>query len=145
MTTWAVRSEEDRKRAIKAIEGRDMPCTVQITKGAPRSIEQNKLQRKWLLEAQEDGDQTAEEYRGYCKLHFGVPILRAESDIFMEAYDRIIKPHTYEEKLEMMMLPLDFPVTRLMSTNQKKRYLDKVYIYFTGLGYALTEPKSRDE
>ena len=106
-------------------------------------MEQNRLQRLWLKEACEQlQDETIEEKRGYCKLHFGVPILRNENDEFKAAYDKIIMPHTYEDKLQMMMLPLDFPVTRLMTTGQHKRYLDDVYHFFTGLGVQLTEPKS---
>lgn len=105
-----------------------------------RSVDQNKLQRKWLLEAQAQGDQTAEEYRGFCKLHFAVPILRWELPEFREKYDRIVKPLPYESKLELMQEPLDFPCTRLMTKDQKARYLDAIYQHFTGLGMRLTDP-----
>jgi hypothetical protein len=105
-----------------------------------RSVDQNKLQRKWLLEAQDQGDQTAEEYRGFCKLHFAVPILRWEMPEFKEKYDRIVKPLPYESKLELMQEPLDFPCTRLMSKDQKARYLNAIYQHFTGLGVRLTDP-----
>lgn len=105
-----------------------------------RSIEQNKLQRKWCAEAAAQGDMTAEEYRGYCKLHFGVPILRRDSDAFCEAYDRLIRPKDYEEKLLLMQEPFDLQVTRLMNTKQKTEYLDRVWQHFTGLGFRLTDP-----
>lgn len=105
-----------------------------------RSIEQNKLQRKWMLELEAQGDMTAEEYRGYCKLHFGVPIMRNEDEEFRRAYDRYIRDLPYEHKLAMMMVPLDFPVTRGMSTKQKTVYLDSVYRHFTGEGFVLTVP-----
>lgn len=108
-----------------------------------RSIDQNRLQRKWMLEAEAQGDQTAEEYRGYCKLHFAVPMLRWELPEFCEKYDRIVKPLPYELKLELMMEPLDFPCTRLMSKDQKTRYLDAVYQHFTSLGMRLTDPNLR--
>jgi len=143
MTTWAIRSEQDRSNVIKIIEARQMPCTVIINKGAPRSIEQNRLQRKWLLEAQEQGDMTAEEYRGYCKLHFGVPILINENEGFRKAYNKIIRPLLYLFKIEMMMVPLDFPITRLMTTKQKTQYLDQMYEFFTGKGFELTQPEQR--
>lgn len=106
-----------------------------------RSVDQNKLQRKWLLEAEAQGDQTAEEYRGFCKLHFAVPMLRWELPEFKEKYDRIVKPLPYESKLELMQEPLDFPCTRLMSKDQKSRYLDAIFQHFTGLGMHLTDPK----
>ncbi len=109
-----------------------------------RTVEQNRLQRLWMLEAQEQGDMTAEEYRGYCKLHFGVPIMRAENEAFRELYDRYVRHLPYEAKMAFMMVPFDFAVTRDMDTNQKKRYLDHVYMHLTGLGFKLTEPKQRN-
>jgi hypothetical protein len=140
VSTFAVRTEYQRKRLISAIEARPVPFTGSIVKGVKRSLEQNRLQRMWLLEAQEQGDQTAEQYRGFCKLHFGVPILRAEHDEFREKYDRIIRPLDYEQKLELMMIPMDFPVTRLMDVDQKIRYLNQIYQHFIGLGMLMTEP-----
>ena len=122
---------------------RELPITVNVTKGKDRSIEQNKLQRLWLKEAVEQlQDESIEQKRGYCKLHFGVPILRNENDDFKAAYDKIIRPHSYEEKLQMMMLPLDFPVTRLMTSGQHARYLEDIQVHFQGLGVQLTEPNS---
>lgn len=140
MSTIAIKSDYDRKRALALIERRKMPFTVSITKGAPRTIQQNKLGRLWLNEAEQQGDMTAEEYRGFCKLHFGVPILRAENDKFREVYDRIVRPLTYEFKLQIMMVPLDLPTTRLMTSKQKAQYLDAMYQHFRGLGFELTDP-----
>lgn len=37
----AIRTEDDRERVIKLLRARELPCTVSIAKGAPRSIEQN--------------------------------------------------------------------------------------------------------
>lgn len=116
--------------------------TINVKPGVDRTLAQNRLQRMWLLEAQSQGDQTSEEYRGYCKLHFGVPIVRAEDDNFCEVYDRLIRPRAYQEKLELMMVPMDLPVTRIMTRDQKTRYLDAMYQYFTGLGFKMTLPNS---
>ncbi len=88
-------------------------------------------------------DQTSEAYRAYCKLHFGVPILRNAHDVFAEKYDRLIKPLPYNVKLEYMAEPIGFPVTSLMTTKQKKQYLDAVQIHLTGLGVLLTNPEDR--
>jgi hypothetical protein len=111
--------------------------------GKQRTSKQNRLQRLWLDEAAKQGDQTAEEYRAYCKLHFGVPIMRQQDEVFREKYDRIIKPLDYEQKLELMMEPFDFPVTRLMDTVNEGKYLDSVYTFFTGLGFSLTNPTTQ--
>jgi hypothetical protein len=108
---------------------------------ATRSNEQNRLQRKWLKEAEQQGDRKAEEYRGYCKLHFGIPIMRRDSTEFCEKYDRLIRPRPYEEKLELMMVPMDFPVTRLMSVRQKTEYLSEMVKHFViDQGFQLTDP-----
>lgn len=143
MATRAVRNEQERADLLRYIKQKRLPFTASVVDGEQRSSEQNRLQRMWMSEAEAQGDQTAEEYRGYCKLHFGVPILRYENEEFREAYDRVIKPRLYEEKLVMMMEPLDFPITRLMTTGQKTRYLDAVYQHFRGLGFVLTEPEGR--
>jgi len=140
MTTIAVRTEHDRKQALKMVQGSELPYTLTKIKGAPRSIEQNKLQRLWMRELEEQGDMWAEEYRAYSKAYFGVPILLAENDAFAEQYTAIVKPLPYDQKLEIMKQPIDLPITRIMTAKQKKQYLDDVYTHWTGKGYLLTDP-----
>jgi len=139
MTTYSVRNEYDRAQTVKRLQSLPWPMTVTIQSGAPRSIEQNRLQRLWMGELEDQGDMTREEYRGYCKLHFGVEIAK-EHPAFADAYDKHMRPLPYETKLAMMQEPLDFPVTRVMTTKQKKRYLDKIHNHFTSLGFRLTDP-----
>ena len=138
--TNAIRTEYDKNMLIKRITNMQIPFSVSTAKGAPRSIESNRLQRMWLKEAAEQGDNTAEEYRGYCKLHFGVMIAK-EDDEYAEKYDRLIRPMSYQAKLELMMVPMDFPVTRIFTTGQTTRYLNLIYAHLTSLGIHLTEPK----
>jgi hypothetical protein len=141
MTDRIIHNTHDREQAKRFMDTMGFPFTMSIRKGADRTVNQNRTQRLWLNDAAEQlGDQTPEELRGYCKLTIGVPIMREASEEFREAYDRIIKPHTYEEKLQMMMEPLDFPCTRLMTTKEKTRYLDAMYDHFTGQGLVLTRP-----
>lgn len=140
MTTWVIRNERERNALLSAVSKRAMPFTAVLKKGEPRSPEQNRLQRLWMLEAEEQGDMTAEEYRGYCKLHFGVPILRAEDDEFKRIYDEVIRPLPYENKLALMRVPIDLPVTSRMTTGQKTRYLDQVKQFFEEQGFQLTQP-----
>lgn len=135
-------SYKDRESELFEMYKKHRHLTVSVRPGIDRSTEQNRLQRMWLNEAEEQGDQTAEEYRGYCKLHFGVEIMKSQSEEFADTYDRIIRPLPYEKKLELMMLPLDLPVTRLMTRKNKTLYLDRMYQHFTGLGFTLTEPKN---
>jgi hypothetical protein len=144
MTTRIIRTDEDRKLLLRRIEKQKLPFTVQITKGANRSVEQNRLQRLWMTEiAEQFGDRTAEEVRGFCKLHIGVPILRAEDEAFRERYDAVVKPLPYQMKLMVMMEPLDLPVTRIMTSEQKHRYLDEIFRQFSEQGIVLTIPEDK--
>jgi hypothetical protein len=142
MTTRVITSAYERDQLCALLNAKEKyPFTVKITEGRQRSNEQNKLQRMWLNEAANQlAEYTAEEYRAFCKLHFGVPIMRAASEEFMEKYDRLIRPLPYEVKLEYMAVPLDFPVTRAMTVKQKREYLDKMYQHFHEQGVQLTEP-----
>ncbi len=103
-----------------------------------RSLEQNRLQHMWYREAAKQlKEYTPLEYRMICKLEIGVPILRGQDYDFQQMYDKVIKPHSYEDKIELM----DWvPITRIMNKMQKKEFLDAQYIYLSGLGAQLTEP-----
>jgi hypothetical protein len=60
------------------------------------------------------------EYRSYAKLHFGVPILRRDSESYKEKYDRIVKPLSLiQVKRELMVEPMEFPVSSVPSTKNK--------------------------
>lgn len=141
MTERVVTTEYERKMLIRFLEGIKLPFTANVATGKHRTVAQNRLQRKWMQEIAEHLDgHTAEEIRGYCKLHLGVPILREENPDFRAKYDAIIKPMPYEHKIAAMMEPLDFPITRLMSTKQKTAYLDTVQKHFAERGIILTNP-----
>lgn len=143
MVTRVIRQHWDIDALAKLLASRKLPVTVTIAAGIPRTVDQNKLQRKWCGEVAEQlGDRTAEEVRGDAKLRFGVPILRAENPSFAEKYDRLIKPRPYAEKLELMMEPMDFPVSRLMTTKQKTAYLDAFAAFYVAQGVRLTIPEA---
>jgi hypothetical protein len=136
-----IENDGDRKMLVRFIEAQKLPMTVNIEIGRQRSKAQNRLQRKWMKEiADQLGDQTPEEVRGFCKLTIGVPILRMENEKFREAYDRRVRPMPYEQKMAFMMEPFDLAVTRIMTTKQKTAYLDGVHRYFSERGIVLTNP-----
>lgn len=127
---------------VKLIKAHGLPFTANVVSGAKRSDKQNRLQRLWMNQiAEQLPQQTSEEWRGYCKLHFGVPIMRAENEDFMRLYDEIIRPLPYNKKLALMMIPLDLPVTRDMSSKQKTDYLDQVQKHFAEQGVELVDPE----
>lgn len=135
-----LRNNMDRQYLFTQLEQIKYPYTVSVRQGRNRSLEQNNLMWKWFEEAAKQGDMTAEEYRAYCKLHIGVPILRNESESFRERYDKIVRPLDYETKMELMMIPFDFPVSRLMTTGQMTRFLDGILGHFVSLGFRMTIP-----
>lgn len=145
MPEIVVRDSLDRKRACSMIMGRNKtPFTVTITDGRHRTIEQNKTQFMWFKEiAEHYGDRTAEEVRAEAKLRFGVPILRANHESFRTKYDRLIKPRSYEEKLELMIDPFNFPITSLMNVSEKTEYLDTMFKFYTEQGVMLTVPPEK--
>lgn len=145
-----VKNEDEQALLMTFIGNMELPLTVMIQQGIieKRSNDQNRLQRLWVNEAEQQGDMTAEEYRAYCKLHFGVPMLRNENDKFAELYDSKIRdrvpPYSYEQKLEFMAIPWDMHVTRLMTIKQHDKYLNMMHDHFTSLGMILTIPNDID-
>ena len=141
MTTRIIENDGQRSSFLRFLEGQAPPFTVTVTKGKHRTVHQNRLQRLWCNEiAEQAGDQNPEQIRGYCKLTIGVPMLRAENEAFCAAYDANVKDLPYERKMALMMEPLDFPVTRLMTTKQKTKYLDEMYRHWAEQGMVLTIP-----
>lgn len=142
--TIRVNTEEKRQLLIQQLQRRKIPFAVEITDARSRSVEQNKLQRLLVNEiAEQLGDRTPEQVRAECKLTLGVPILRAENEDFREKYDAVVRPLPYEQKLAFMAEPLDLPVTRLMSVDQKARYLEAIYQHYGQQGLVLTAPEDR--
>lgn len=136
-----IETEYDKKMAVRLLESRPIPFTLSLADGKHRSTAQNKLQHMWMAEiAQQKGDISAEEARGYCKLTIGVPILRSQNAAFAKEYDKVVKPLPYEAKLKLMMVPFDFGVTRIMTTKQKTQYLDDIARHFGEQGIILTMP-----
>lgn len=140
-TDRIIENEYERKMLIKMIEGQKFPFTASLASGKHRTSAQNRLQRKWVTEiAEQLPDEKAEYWRGYCKLRFGVPLLREENEEFREKYDAVVRPLSYEMKIAIMSEPLDMPVTRLMTTKQKTAYLDAIFRHFSEQGVILTIP-----
>jgi hypothetical protein len=134
---------DDKDRLLDMLRKVDLeyPIDVVIKRATKnRSLAQNRTQWQWFRDAGQQGDMTASEQRAYCKLHFGIPILRRDSPEYREKYDQIIRPLEYEKKLILMMEPFDFPVTSAMNVAQHSEFLDKVKEHFEGLGYQLTDP-----
>lgn len=113
---------------------------VSFRPGKDRTLDQNALwfalyQR--IAQMTEIGD--VEDARRYCKLHFGVPIMRKVSEDFRNAWNVSFLLLTYETKLELMgpcalFGPDGFPVTRLFDRAQGIQYTDRIVAEFSGKG-----------
>ncbi len=95
--------------------------------GKDRTLSANALSHVWYGQADKQLGQQIGTARNFCKLHFGIPILRYEDAEFQEMYDQVIKHNCYELKLKIMAY---WPVTSLMSREQMARYLTAVQVHY---------------
>ena len=101
----------------------------------PRNLDQNGLSHVWYLQIGDFMGTNAADAKAYCKLWFGVPILRGEAPEFRDRYDKLIKGRmTYEEKLEIMHW---LPISSLMSKGQFARYMGDIQHHFAEQGLVL--------
>lgn len=146
MTQRIVENAFDLKLLISFLEKQDLPFTVNVSSGGRRSVAQNRLIHLWMNEIHDQMPGTFEsvEYvRGYCKLHFGVPILRNADEKFRAEYDRVVRPRDYPEKIAFMMEPIALPVTSRMNVKQLSEYLDAMHLHFASEGVELTIPPDK--
>lgn len=107
--------------------------------GKHRSHDQNAIGHAWYEQiARELREDDALGWKCYCKLHHGIPILRAEDDDFRSSYDATLKGMTYEQKLLVMKM---LPVTSLMNKEQKSKYLVAMQDDFSRRGVLLEFPE----
>lgn len=142
MVTRTVKSTDDLALLKVYLDGRKRPFTVDITEGRDRSTEQNRLAFKWYIEISDQTGEDREDVRARCKLEIGVPILREAHERFRKTYDRVVRPLSYEDKIDLIKVT-DLPVTRLMNVEQMSRYLDIVFRRHAEIGVVLTIPPDR--
>ena len=129
-----IKSEPDRRNLIIDIVAKPLPFRVDLP--SARSLDQNALSHVWYGEISKQCKEfSTDEARRFCKLQFGVPILRSESEPFRERWDRLVKPRfLYAEKLELMAW---FPVTSLMGKTQMTQYLEAMQKHWAARGVVL--------
>lgn len=117
--------------------------TVSITNGKARTLDQNAISHAFYEQvSRELREDSPLGVKSFCKLHFGVPILRAEDEDFRAKYDKAVKPMAYEDKLILMEW---FPVTSLMTTPQLSQYLESVQRHYQRLGVWLEFPEPQNK
>jgi hypothetical protein len=142
MVTRTVKNEDELTLLVTYLKGRKRPFTVDITEGRDRSSEQNRLAFKWYVEISDQTGEDREDVRARCKLEIGVPILREAQEKFRATYDRLVRPLSYSEKLELIR-DTEMPVTSLMNVEQMSRYMDIVFRRHSEIGIVLTVPPDR--
>lgn len=144
-TKHAITTTADLMKLLGWLKMQDLPITVAVRDGVDRSMSQNALAHKWFKEiADWMGDRDASSVRAHCKLNHGVKMLVTEDEEFRAKWHNMVMDRfSYEEKLDLMVEPFDFPVTRLMSVKQMSRWLDSIYAEFTAQGVPLSLPDDR--
>lgn len=138
-----VNSNESLSKAIAkigALFGDHKYLVVTVRIGRDRTLDQNSL---WFSLYQRISEMAglgdAEDCRKYCKLHFGVPIMRRDDEAFRAGWDGLLINLPYEKKIELMGAcalfgPEGFPVTRLFNRKQGVEYTEKIVHTFTEKG-----------
>lgn len=143
MSTHIINSDESAQKFIGVIREQYMShrfLRVSIKTGKDRSLPQNSLTHAWYGQiARELREDDALGWKCYCKLHHGVPILRAEDTEYRETYDAVIKPLSYEQKLIAIR---HWPVTSLMTKDQLSKYAEAMRLDFHGRGVLLEFPEA---
>ena len=116
---------------------------LSVRPGKDRSLDQNGLWFGIYKRAAASGTQGSEaEVRAYCKLHFGVPIMRRDDERFAAGWARYFEDKPYSEQLFLMGAnplfgPDGFPVTRLFGTKQGVEYTEAMAAHFSAQGVFL--------
>jgi hypothetical protein len=138
MTSWIINSETSLQTFIG-----DMRELFRVHKfvkvsakvGKARSVDQNGVSHVWYAQiARELREDDEVGWKGYCKLHHAVPIMRAEDPEFRQFYDLAINGLSYEHKLAAMKF---MPVTSLMTKPQLNAYLEAMQNDFLERGVKL--------
>lgn len=142
MSALVINSAESLSRALGDIReawNKHKFLRLTMRTGKDRSLPQNSFTHAWYGQlARELREDDELGWKCYCKLHHGVPILRAENEEFRLAYDSAIKGLSYEQKLQVMRL---LPVTSLMTKAQLSKYAEAVQADFARRGVRLEFPE----
>lgn len=137
-----IRTADDLDMLKAFLDTRKLPFTAEIIEGRDRSKEQNKLAFKWYGEISEQTGEEIEDVRARCKLEIGVPIMRRDSEKFRDTYDRLVRPLSHADKLDLIR-DTEMPVTSLMKIKQMTEYLDLMFRRHSTFGIVLTIPPDR--
>lgn len=117
----------------------DLPTRVIFKAGAEdRTTKQRRLQFFWYRARGEANGNGAKYEEHYCKLTFGVPILRCDSSEFNSFFDAALSRLTYEQQIDAMAF---VPVTRFFKVKQNVEYLNDIDQDSANHGWVLPHPE----
>lgn len=142
MSAIVINSSESLQRALGDLRdmwGQHKFLRLNIKTGKDRSLDFNAISHVWYEQiARENKEEDALGWKCFCKLHFAVPIMRAEDAEFRNFYDASIKQSlSYEQKLAAMKY---LPVSSLMTNPQFKSYCEAMQSHFATRGILLEFP-----
>ena len=132
-----IRDEYMRDEAIATLRTVSLPCRMEIREGSDRSLEQNRTAWMHYGEIAKHHGMTPEEAHRLCKLRYGVPILRRDSEEFEATWTRIAIPLSDADQLRIVGL---IDVTSVMTVAQMGEYIDTYYREQSSRGVQLTDP-----
>lgn len=134
MNTWKCDSHESWTAFIQncyQLQQAGEKRTFRIQNPKHRSVDQNDMKEFQVTEiAKHCHGGNERDARRQIKLEVGVPILRRDNEDFKAMYDRIVKPHDYETKLEIMDW---LPVTSTMTVTQMKECIENTFDHFASV------------
>lgn len=143
--TWFIRNEHEKAGMLRVIRKlnptMDKQYAITISNDVEeRSDKQNRLSFLWYKERGKANMFSGSEIheRRYCKLHYGIPILRREDREFNIFYKKALMGLSYEMKLELMEY---LPVTSWMSMKQFSMYLHTIDTESASAGCPLSHPE----
>lgn len=146
MTSFVVNSDESLQRTLgelRGLFGKHKYLRFNVKTGKDRTGDQNRIFHAWMGQlARELPEHDTLGWKSLCKLHYAVPILRAEDEEYRVKYDATVKPMSYEQKITIMEF---WPATSLMTVQQLSRFLEVVQIAFQPQGIFLEFPENTKE
>ena len=138
---WHVRNQHELNALVEWLESEldnNKGHTLQIM-ADDRSSKQNKMIHGLYGDIARNVDgQGIVDIKRYCKLHLGIPILRASDPKYLDWYDSSVKPLPYETKL-MLMDHLE--VTSLFTVGQGTEYITSILREYSSQGVHIPDPR----
>ena len=130
-------------RQLHAAMGEHAQLVTFAPLNGKRGLPSNALSHIWYAYAEEcKGDEFEDDIKCFCKLNYGVPILRKEDQEFNRFYNMALFNKTYEQKIESMKF---VPITSRMTKDQMNRYMTRMQVEFANMGIILTSTGEFEE